>query len=289
MTGDPEVDGGTGGMTMSNGAVGAIGPVDVPKASEIFADILRDKILRGEFPQGESLPPERTLVEQSGLSRAAVRDSLAILKQQGLIVTKTGRNGGSVVSRPTPSDLVSSLEIFLQSHGWDDDHPTLRQMREILEPWCAAFAAADRTDADLDLLHSEHRRTLAAIDNTARYLEASKEWHNAVVGATHNVLLSAFMQARGDAMVSSARRARYDSRSARQAAIDDHARICAAIEDRDPRLAYDLMTDHVRGSEHPLLDVLNDTAQHAKAAARQEDSPLDPEAASQATSSGHAN
>lgn len=50
-----------------------ITPVTVPNAGDVFADVLRAKILSGELAEGTTLPPERALVEQSRLSRATVR------------------------------------------------------------------------------------------------------------------------------------------------------------------------------------------------------------------------
>lgn len=244
-----------------------IGPVEVPKAAEIFADILRQKILRGDFAQGQPLPPERTLVEESRLSRATVRDSLAILKQQGLIVTRPGRNGGSIVTRPTSEDLVTSLEVYLQSQGWDADNPTMLEMREVMEPWCAALAAARHTDDDMRVIREQHDRALDALGNVPKYVEASQSWHSAVADASHNVLLSAFMRARSDSILSAASRARYETASARKATVAKHAEIIEAIAKRDPERAYELMAGHVRSLGAPLLDSLVEAAQKAKAAA----------------------
>src|SRR5258708_23703235 len=48
-------------------------PLQVPKASDVLADDLRERILRGDFPEGTALPPERELVNQTRMSRATVR------------------------------------------------------------------------------------------------------------------------------------------------------------------------------------------------------------------------
>ena len=37
-------------------------PVDVPKASDVLANELRERILSGELPEGMTLPTERELV-----------------------------------------------------------------------------------------------------------------------------------------------------------------------------------------------------------------------------------
>jgi DNA-binding GntR family transcriptional regulator len=72
--------------------------------------------------------------------------------------------------------------------------------------------------------------------------------------------MSAFMQARSDSIMSAASRARYDSSTARKATISAHGQICEAIEARNVRRAYELMTSHVRGSASPLLESLVETA-----------------------------
>ena len=46
-------------------------PVNVPKAADVLAGILREKILEGDLREGADLPNERDLGVQSGLSRAS--------------------------------------------------------------------------------------------------------------------------------------------------------------------------------------------------------------------------
>src|SRR5258707_8412587 len=45
-------------------------PVDVPKASDVLARELRERILSGELTEGTALPAERQLVKQTQISRA---------------------------------------------------------------------------------------------------------------------------------------------------------------------------------------------------------------------------
>lgn len=241
---------------MPRDASDAIGPVHVPKAAEVFAKILRQKILDGEFPEGEPLPSERELVEQSSLSRAAVREAISSLKQQGLIVTRTGRHGGSIVTRPTSQDLISSLETYLRSRLEGENDMALLEMREIMEPWCAALAATRRTEQDLEHIRQQHKRMFSSVDSVNRYITASQEWHAAIADASHNVLVGAFLRARSNSVLSVANRARYDSRSAREATLNSHEEITSAIADQAPRLAFDLMREHVQASSTPLLETL---------------------------------
>jgi DNA-binding transcriptional ArsR family regulator len=69
--------------------------LSVPKASDVLADSLRQRILSGELPTGSALPVERELAATTRLSRTAVREALRILEIEGLIEIRPGRSGGS--------------------------------------------------------------------------------------------------------------------------------------------------------------------------------------------------
>src|SRR5260370_20993291 len=75
-------------------------PMPVPKAFDVLADDLRERILLGEFPEGTALPTERDLVVQTRMSRATVREALRILAGHGLIRIKTVRASRSVPQQP---------------------------------------------------------------------------------------------------------------------------------------------------------------------------------------------
>lgn len=55
-----------------------------------LADILRRQILDGEYQPGEPIPSERQLQEQYQLSRGPVRRAIALLRDEGLVVTVAG-------------------------------------------------------------------------------------------------------------------------------------------------------------------------------------------------------
>src|SRR6201981_710650 len=90
-------------------------PLQVPKAPAVLADDLRERILRGDFPEGTALPPERELVDQTRMSRATIREALRILEVQGLVRVKTGRAGGAYVSRPGQDSVAGSGDLLLRA------------------------------------------------------------------------------------------------------------------------------------------------------------------------------
>jgi len=97
-------------------------------------------------------------------------------------------------------------------------------------------------------------------DNVAAYIQASQAWHFAVADASHNSLLAALMRVRSDAARSHANQERYSSLVARRASIDAHGQVTEHIAQREPQKAYELMSDHIRGSSRSLMDRLTDEA-----------------------------
>src|SRR5689334_3898846 len=53
-----------------------------------LADILRERILSGELAPGARLPSEPDLCQEHGIGRDSVRDAMAVLRGEGLIVTE---------------------------------------------------------------------------------------------------------------------------------------------------------------------------------------------------------
>lgn len=72
-------------------------PVRGHHAFESCVEQLATGIRLGIFPNGSSLPPERELAERMGVSRATLREAIAALRSAGMVQTKRGRGGGTVV------------------------------------------------------------------------------------------------------------------------------------------------------------------------------------------------
>ncbi|MEU8312009.1 GntR family transcriptional regulator [Micromonospora sp. NPDC048887] len=66
----------------------------------VIADELRERIESGAIPPGALLPPESALTAEFRASRGTVRQAIAFLRDEGLLVTAHGR--GTYVSPNTP-------------------------------------------------------------------------------------------------------------------------------------------------------------------------------------------
>lgn len=229
-----------------------LSPMTVPKASDVLADELRERILSGEFPEGTALPPERELVIQTQMSRTTVREALRILEVQDLVRIKTGRSGGAFVQKPGQESVADSVALLIR--GRKIRIPALLETREAIEPFCARLAAKHRTDEDLARL-DEANEAIAVDGSLADFLQANVDWHVAVAVASHNEVLTGFMLALSRAIYASTDNQGFIDAEVRRTAARAHRTITQAIRDQDADAAVRRMSRHVHSYAEAVLQV----------------------------------
>lgn len=220
-------------MTTSSDASGrreqiVLSTMKVPRASQLLADQLAEHILSGEFVEGAGLPPERALVEQTGLSRTTVREALRILEVQGLIKVRAGRAGGAFIQRPGEQAMANTVEDIIL--GREITRAALLDTRRAIEPFCARLAARTRTDEQLDELDA----TVESING---------DWHVAVSRASNNLLLAGLMVALTVGIHAATDEDLVDT-DALGRAVDSHEAVTDAIRLRDEDAAERAMERH---------------------------------------------
>lgn len=228
---------------MAESRRGLISPVVVPKASDVLADHLRQYIIQGRLNPGDFLPTERDLVTESGLSRTSVREALRVLESEGLIVTKAGRAGGSVVTLPGRASVARSVELFVRTHGIRLE--SLLECRVAVEPTLARLAARHRTPQQLDEIRSIHQNFMASIDDVPSYKKINLDWHLAIARASGNEPLTALMEAVAMPIRDAQDYQHVTTPDLRQAAVRAHTVILKAIEEQDEQAAFKRMERHV--------------------------------------------
>jgi len=232
-------------------------PMQVPKASDVLADDLRERILRGDFPVDTALPPERELVVQTRMSRTTVREALRILEVQGLVRIKTGRAGGAFVTRPGEQSVADSVGLVIR--GSQIRMAALLETREAIEPVCAQLAAKYRTETDLKRL-DDANEAIAVDGSLADFLHANLDWHMGVAVASHNELLTGFMQALSQAIYASTDNQGFVDAEVRKTTVRAHRSITEAIRRQDPDAAVRRMSRHVHAYAEAVLEVEERTA-----------------------------
>lgn len=118
----------------------------------------------GLVPDGERLPAERELAERLGISRVTLREVLRVLTEQGLVVSRRGRYGGTFVRHPQPpeegTDSPEELRRLVAGAADDVDVLDTLRFREVLEAGAAELCASR------GLSEAEATRLRAALDAT---------------------------------------------------------------------------------------------------------------------------
>jgi GntR family transcriptional regulator, transcriptional repressor for pyruvate dehydrogenase complex len=228
-------------------------PVDVPKASDVLARELRERILSGELVEGTALPAERELVKQTQMSRATVREALRILEVQNLVRVRAGRAGGAFVQRPTTKSMASTVSMLIR--GRQIKLADLMETREALEPFCAELAARKHTDEDLAVLDQANIDIAVPGADLPAFLQANLDWHVGVAMASHNELLIGFMTALSQAIYTGTENAAFVDDNVRTVTARAHRSITKAIRSGDAEAASRRMRNHVHSYAKAALAV----------------------------------
>jgi len=70
-----------------------------------LADLLRNRITSGDLAPGSPLPSELRLAQEYGLSRTSVRQAMALLRSEGLVIVEPPR--GTFVRTVEPTETVT--------------------------------------------------------------------------------------------------------------------------------------------------------------------------------------
>jgi GntR family transcriptional repressor for pyruvate dehydrogenase complex len=115
---------------------------------ETTVEQLATAIRLGVFVVGEQLPPERDLAERLGVSRNTLREAIAALRESGLVTTRRGRGGGTVVTdagHGRGGDRVAAATAGIRRGAALED---ALDYRRVVEPGAARLAATRSLSRD---------------------------------------------------------------------------------------------------------------------------------------------
>jgi len=201
---------------------------------ELTYKALRKAIVTRRLPAGTHLVVDR-LCEELKVSRTPVKQALAMLEREGLVVTSPHR--GTYVVTVTKDDIE---EIY--------------SLREVIEGLAARLAAETITSQDLrrlQVLVQDGKKALEAKDFDA-YAEIDLEFHRLIRRASGNQRLQRIMESLdGQVRILINTSSAVPGRG--KASISEHRRVVAALRARDPAAAEAAMRKHVANAREALL------------------------------------
>jgi DNA-binding FadR family transcriptional regulator len=239
-------------------SVGVVGnPLRLPKAGEMIASNLRNRIVRGQLAEGEMLPSERELVQQFGTSRPTLREAIRILESERLVSVSRGLHGGARVRKPSAEVASRYVELILQARGISlaDVYKTL----VIIEPAAARMLAVERRPEAVSALRACIEEVRAAGKTSENGLAFSR-FHHVLVEQTRVdtlILLMGMLNAVLDhyLVAVSAVLGQYVEKDAEVArAIKTCERLINFIEQGDSDAAAELWRSYLQAAERKLRE-----------------------------------
>jgi len=211
-------------------------------------------ILSGDFAPGDILSSEVEFSEALDVSRSAYREAIQVLTAKGLVESRP-KMGTRVLPRSRWNLL--DPDVLAWAFAGEPDPQFVRslfELRAVVEPAAAGFAAERRTREDLkamkEALGAMRRHSLA----TDAGRTADRDFHDAILRASANEALMVLSASIG-AAVHWTTQYKQRSRALPRDPLPDHVRVYDAIADGDApgaqaamRVLVDLALEDTQGS-----------------------------------------
>ncbi len=211
-----------------------------PRIHGTIAHDIGVEIVSGLRKPGDVFGGEIEASEALGVSRTAYREAIRILAAKGLVESRPKAG-----TRVTPRSRWNMLDVDVLAWTFEGEPDTdfiidLFELRGVIEPAAAAFAAARRTDADL----AEMRSALDAMKHyglaDARGQSADQQFHRAILAAARNTPLATLANSVG-AAVRWTTKFKQRKRALPRDPLPDHVRVLDAIAASDADAAREAM------------------------------------------------
>jgi DNA-binding FadR family transcriptional regulator len=209
--------------------------------ARIYSDIL-NRIIEGEYKEGERLPTEHMLAERFATSRPTVREALAQLRADGIIATRHG-SGTTVMRRPDPDvRRFAPLETL-------SDIRRCYEYRVVVEAGAASLAAQKADDEDIAAIQREWDNLQTIIETSGIGAKDDFAFHMAVARASKNQFFITALSGIQEQMLFSMNLSRnlslVKSIERQRLVQQEHLEVLEAIQARDAVRASTAMRAHL--------------------------------------------
>lgn len=223
---------------------------EAKRSAAIYQHIF-EIIIAGEFPVNARLPSETELAQRFGASRPVVREALARLRDDGIIVSRQG-SGSYVKRRP---DIAVLRFVPVSSIA---DIQRCFEFRHGLEGVAAALAAERWEDSDLAEIRAAFDALEASTNDFKLGVDADERFHLAIAKATHNAYHVSVQSSLQPNIVFGMSLTRNLSllrtRERLREVQDEHRAIMDAIAAREPQAARNAMQTHIDNARRRMFE-----------------------------------
>lgn len=223
-------------------------PIKKQRVSDMAVEQITQLISKHQLKTGDSLPSERDLMQQFGISRVAVREGLRVLEMMGLVEVKPGK--GIFVAQ-ADSSIFSPLERWLSVH----QEALLEhfEVRMLIEPRAAFFCAKRASKDHIRSMKKELEKFEEANmrKDLVGMIRADAHLHQLIAVATGNRTLATLMGTFTTLLLEGWKASlRVEGRGDKT--VLEHGAIVDAIEKGDSQKAQALMEKHLKSAVREL-------------------------------------
>ena len=160
-----------------------------PSLKELFISNIEAKILSGELPVGQQLPPERQLAQSMGVSRAVVNSGIVELENRGFLDVRP-RVGTFVADyrRAGTMETLKSIMTYNSGRLRNEEIRSILEVRDALDKLAVADIIPHVTELDNTLLLEKVEAIRQARDNR-QAAEAAFAFQHELAMLSGNTLL----------------------------------------------------------------------------------------------------
>lgn len=200
---------------------------DLPRGERAYRYI-RQALATQKLMPGDRLR-EVDLADMIGLSRTPIREALARLESEGLVVHDA-----------TLGIMVAELDYNMITE--------LYFMREILEGTAARLAAQHASDVEISLLEDMCAQYANSVGNDQQLARSNRQFHELIYNCSHNRYLIKMLKTLHDTLTLLRHTTLADQKRVKDT-VKEHEAVVNAIKKHDPDAAEKALREHIYASQ----------------------------------------
>jgi DNA-binding FadR family transcriptional regulator len=214
-----------------------------------IAERIAGEIMSGRLVPGARLPTEQEMVAAMGVSRTAVREAVAALRAEGLVITRQGAGAfvaTDVARRP--------FRLALEGLPSVEDVLDVMELRQSVEVEAAGLAATRGSGVAKKRIAKALQAIDEAMNRGDTAIDQDIAFHHAIAAATSNAQFSSFLEYLGRFIIPrTSIRVAANREEGQRAYLEtfqgEHRAILKAIEAGEAEMARDAMRLHLANSQ----------------------------------------
>lgn len=203
-----------------------------------IADIIRDRILKGEYSIGEKIK-ENQIATELKVSRTPIREAFKQLENEGLI------------------DYIPNRGCFAKGFT-KQDIEDIYAVRKALEVLSVEWAVSRITQEEIDYLQdqSDLMEFYMTRKDGKKILEINTDFHDIIYNATRSRFMAQVLRSYKE-YIEQTRKVLFSEPNSFEAVFNEHRAILQAIKARDVEKAKEAMARHLDGSKKRATFIYN--------------------------------